>query len=123
MLPAKSTIFTVSRKDDLPFVKEILKDKQVFQIGPDPIPWELVMRKKNEGLSWSEIHSLITQKESSADEGSDWLPDTDTEDTDDTDEEYEDDFEEEEYEDEEDVELGKRKQQCENVVSKKLKTL
>ena len=51
-------------------IKEIFKEK-LFITGPDPLPWNLMFKRKNEdNMTWKEIHEMITKVDDS-DDGSD----------------------------------------------------
>jgi hypothetical protein len=69
------SISAIQRKKYLKFIQEKLKGREVYETGPDPIPWDAMFkRKKQDGLSWKELYEIITEQESEEEEVSDWSP-------------------------------------------------
>lgn len=88
------SIGSVQRKLHLSTVKDVFQKYGVYETGPDPIPWSLMLKRKtNDNLTWKQMHELISGGNStSGDEESEWEEgDTDVE------EELDDDEEEEDY--------------------------
>tara|TARA_Y100000817_G_scaffold299823_1_gene278300 strand:+ start:1525 stop:2457 length:933 start_codon:yes stop_codon:yes gene_type:complete len=93
------SISTIQRKKYLKTIQEKLHGVEVYETGPDPIPWDAMFkRKKQDGLSWKQLHDIITEQESEEEEVSDWSPGN-------TDEEEE----EEDYPDEEEFDADELK--------------
>ena len=94
------SISAIQRKKYLKFIQEKLRRKEIYETGPDPIPWDAMFkRKKQDGLSWKELHDIITERESEEEDVSDWSPGN-------TDEEEE---EEDDYPDEEEFDADELK--------------
>lgn len=87
------SISAVQRKMYLKSVNEAFHGKEIYETGPDPIPWDsMFKRKKEDNLTWKEMHKLISEQESEEEEVSDWVPGETEDDSED----------EEDYPDEED---------------------
>lgn len=96
------SISTIQRKKYLKTIQGYLKGKEVYETGPDPIPWDAMFkRKKQDNLTWKEMHECITQQESEEEEVSDWAPGETDEDEEEEDYDYpdEEEFDEDELND------------------------
>ena len=97
----------IDRKKNLNLVKDMFKT--AYETGPDPIPWNLLLRKKkDENLSWDDVHKLLEDgQEEEEDEEDDWKPgETDEEETDEEEYDYPDEEELEDEETDSDTETG-----------------
>lgn len=100
---SKLSISTIQRKQYLKYVQQEFKQKEVYETGPDPLPWkDMFKRKKQDDLTWADIHTLLNdQDEASEDESSEWEAGNTEDDEDDEEYEYpdEDEFDENELKD------------------------
>jgi len=88
------SISSVQRKLHMNAVKDAFQKYGVYETGPDPIPWPLMLKRKTvDNLTWKQMHELISGGDNtSGDDESEWEEgDTDAE------EELDDDEEEEDY--------------------------
>lgn len=91
------TISTIQRKKYLQTIQNLLKGQQVYETGPDPIPWDAMFKKKKtDQLTWKQLHAIINDQESEEEVSSDWAPGQ-TEEEEESDDDY--DYPEEESED------------------------
>jgi len=111
-------VFTINRKKYYKVLREILKEKCVFEGGPDPLPWSSMLKTKREQeLTWKMLAEVYITSVEAGDEdvSSDWSEGSEEEDyeeDDDTEfdnlvakeEETEEEVEESESEEEEDYE-------------------
>jgi hypothetical protein len=92
------SISAIQRKMYLASVKKAFRGKELYETGPDPIPWDsMFKRKKEDNLDWKDMHKLITEQESEEEDVSDWAPgNTDESEEEDYDYPEEDDYDENE---------------------------
>ena len=108
-----TSIFTINRKKYFNLLRQMVKGKEIYEGGPDPLPWAIMLKtKKEKNLSWKELSNLYIASNGGdeEDESSDWSEGTDDETDDDAefdeaieDVEEEEEVTEEEEEEEEDV--------------------
>lgn len=92
------SISAIQRKMYLASVKKAFCGKEIYETGPDPIPWDnMFKRKKEDNLTWKDMHRLISEQESEEEDVSDWAPGN----TDESEEEDYDYPEEEDYDENE----------------------
>lgn len=96
------SISAIQRKMYLASVKKaFMYGAEIYETGPDPIPWDsMFKRKKEDNLTWKDMHRLISEQESEEDDVSDWAPGN-------TDESEEEDYD---YPDEEDYDENELKE-------------
>lgn len=92
------SISAIQRKMYLASVKKAFHGKELYETGPDPIPWDsMFKRKKEDNLTWKDMHRLISEQESEEEDVSDWAPgNTDESEEEDYDYPEEDDYDENE---------------------------
>lgn len=87
-----SSIFTVNRKKYYNVLRTILKDKEVYEGGPDPLVWPAMLKtKKQNDLSWKRLAELYLGSGDVEEEdvSSDWSEGSeDSEEEEDDDEEF-----------------------------------
>lgn len=71
---ATFSVVSIQRKVSFAYVKDVLKKHQIYETGPDPIPWNMMLKKKQEEkLSWKQMHDLISgENDTSDDDESEW---------------------------------------------------
>lgn len=76
-----------------------------YQTGPDPLPWNAILKRHREGESWQSIYNLITHVSEDEDEESEWEEGHTEQEEDDDDFTFDEEESEEDYfEEEEDEE-------------------
>ena len=88
------SISTIQRKKYFKMIQKGIKSKKTFETGPDPIPWDMAMKRHKDGISWEDIHSMITNIVSEEEEVSEWSPGNTDDETDDEEDYPEDDLSE-----------------------------
>lgn len=99
-----TTVYTVNRKKFYKIIRIMLEKKEIYEGGPDPLPWPSILKtKKNNELTWKQIYDLYIGGDDVADEdeSSDWSQGSSSEEDDDA--EFDDLVEEEEEEDVQEV--------------------
>jgi hypothetical protein len=110
-----TSIFTINRKNSFKVLRQMVKEKEVYEGGPDPLPWAIMLKtKKEKKVSWEELSNIYIGSTAAdeEDESSDWSEASDEEDDDDADfdeavedeEEEEDDIEDDEEDDDDEEE-------------------
>ena len=97
------SIYTINRKKFYKVVKDMFKEWEQYEGGPDPLPWPSILRTmKSEKLNWKQVADLfIGGEEADDDDGSsDWSEGSEEEDEEDDDAEFDELVDEDEEEDE-----------------------
>ena len=97
------SIYTINRKKFYKVVKEMFKEWEQYEGGPDPLPWPTILRTmQSEKLNWKQVADLFIGSEEADDEVgcSDWAEESEEEDEEDDDAEFDELVDEDEEEDE-----------------------